>query len=159
MMEYHSKPLAPQQCPPLSTQGNASKRCAPKICEPQSEVHADTLARLGIKARDFAYESTLPPIRPYRVRQVQPGLGDGKSSVPKGPKLERQATEPDLSAISPPSCTRAFANLNDYFDNREPNTYIDTPSVTPDGSLEWEVAGNNSVPALQLKKLDEISDR
>lgn len=47
---------------------------APVAIEPQSKKHAEVLAELGIKVRDFAYESKLPPVQPYRVRQVQPGL-------------------------------------------------------------------------------------
>ncbi|KAJ7284115.1 hypothetical protein C8J57DRAFT_1710371 [Mycena rebaudengoi] len=33
----------------------------------------EALVALGIRVRDFAYESTLPPIPPFRRQQIQPG--------------------------------------------------------------------------------------
>ncbi|KAG5654615.1 hypothetical protein H0H81_011590 [Sphagnurus paluster] len=140
--------------------------------DPQSQKHADTLAQLGIKVRDFAYESTLPPIPPYiRFRQVLPGPtplkrhNDDPEAGPsssKRSKLTREDTEPD---IPQPTIGRArgFTNLRDYepepsrsrplsqqsnpitsqlplryLYSREPEPYIDTPVVTPNGSLHWK---------------------
>ena len=41
--------------------------------EARDETDVAALATLGIKVRDFAYESTLPPIAPFVRRQIQPG--------------------------------------------------------------------------------------
>ena len=79
------------------------------------------LASLGIKVRDFAYESTLPPIIPVpRIpRQVQPeplprkynvrgwedessqqGESSSRSAKPSSQRLERKATEPlDMESL------------------------------------------------------------
>ncbi|RDB19816.1 hypothetical protein Hypma_012784 [Hypsizygus marmoreus] len=113
---------------------------APQVYEPQSQAHADALATLGIKVRDFAYESTLPPVQAFHRRQILPGVsrplkrvtrdgedeaesssskdGEGQaSSSTKKAKLEREITEPDIqqsSTTNPPLRERGFMNLNDY---------------------------------------------
>lgn len=158
----------------------------------------DLLASYGIKVRDFAYESTLPPIAPVRFlpRQIQPGLkrvrqgeeenpfiqspprdtGAEGSNFIKKLKLGREVTEPDLQSSSlPPTRARGFTNLDDYDhstesqlistsqqsdwpsqpplqydDSQEFEPYIDTPLVTPNGSLQWPVANTSSIPASQL---------
>lgn len=64
---------------------------------PQREpVSPAELAKQGIKARDFAYESTLPPIRSSLLHQVQPGLplkkrvrDSGDDSNPSGSNSKR----------------------------------------------------------------------
>ncbi|KAI6105911.1 hypothetical protein F5141DRAFT_1126782 [Pisolithus sp. B1] len=91
------------QAPSKARQSRMSQQPSPEF-----------LASLGIKVRDFAYESTLPPINPVpRIpRQVQPGplpkkqtltqWGEGASqdqggssqSQPHSQRLERKATEP-----------------------------------------------------------------
>ncbi|KAG6830332.1 hypothetical protein H0H92_001267 [Tricholoma furcatifolium] len=82
----------------------AGPSTTPLDIDPQSPSHAQLLAELGIKVRDFAYESKLPPLQPYRVRQLQPALrtlkrarGDGEdegTTSSKKSKLEREDTEP-----------------------------------------------------------------
>lgn len=162
---------------------------------------AAKLASYGIKVRDFAYESTLPPVKPVHLlpRQIQPGLrpfkriraddvedvfsqptagnaaeGEGNSS--KKSKLERTVTEPVLRLGIPPTRERGFVNLDDYdpasdsqlivnsqqsdsaasqapalyFESQESEPYIDTPFVTPNGSLQWPVADNSAIPPSQL---------
>jgi hypothetical protein len=160
-----------------------------------------TLASYGIKVRDFAYESTLPPVKPVHLlpRQIQPGLrplkrirggevedefsqptagsaGEGEGSSSKKSKLERTVTEPALLPGIPPTRERGFVNLDDYdlatdsqliinsqqsdlpesqppalyFESQDSEPYIDTPFVTPNGSLQWPVADNSAIPASQL---------
>ena len=158
-----------------------------------------TLASYGIKVRDFAYESTLPPVKPVHLlpRQIQPGLralkrvrggedilsqpiagsaADGEGSFSKKSKLERTVTEPALESGVPPTRERGFVNLDDYdltadsqavidsqqsdpptsqppvlyFESQDSEPYIDTPFVTPNGSLQWPVTDNSTIPASQL---------
>ncbi|KAI6130319.1 hypothetical protein EDD16DRAFT_1541616 [Pisolithus croceorrhizus] len=91
------------QAPPKARQSRLSQQPSPEC-----------LASLGIKVRDFAYESTLPPINPVpRIpRQVQPeplpkkqtltqwvegtsqDQGGSSQSQPHSQRLERKATEP-----------------------------------------------------------------
>ena len=169
---------------------------------------AAALASYGIKVRDFAYESTLPPVKPVHLlpRQIQPGIRslkrirdgevDNASSLPtngsaergegsssKKSKLERTATEPALQPGLPPTRERGFVNLNDYdpatdsqpiidsqqsdvtssqppplyFDSQESEPYIDTPFVTPNGSLQWPVTDNSIIPASQLDTESQTS--
>ncbi|KAG6817863.1 hypothetical protein H0H87_001695 [Tephrocybe sp. NHM501043] len=109
---------------------------APVDIDPQDERHAVLLAELGIKVRDFAYESKLPPVQPYRVRQIQPGprplkrvTRDGgadeedifqtsskaEASSLKKPRLEREDTEPDMTQHQVnPARARGFVNINNY---------------------------------------------
>ncbi|KAG6910962.1 hypothetical protein DXG01_006016 [Tephrocybe rancida] len=135
--------LAPPRAGPSSKPISKPASTAPVDIDPQSQVHADTLAKLGIKVRDFAYESKLPPVQPYRVRQIQPGprplkrnrrdgeeneddvfqdnsrTGPSEGSSSKRSKLEREDTEPDITQQqSRPTRARGFMNLNEY----EPQT-------------------------------------
>ncbi|KAG5648876.1 hypothetical protein DXG03_000225 [Asterophora parasitica] len=160
---------------------------APVDIDPQCQRHADTLRRLGIKTRDFAYESSLPPVRAYHRRQIQPSVpskrtrmsGDddessGHSSEggsKKKAKLEREDTEPNIQG---PTLSRArvFMNLDDYdpeplsqsqnsgweasqrpspfFESQDSEPYIDTPLVTPNGSLQWNIKNTSDIPTSQL---------
>jgi hypothetical protein len=173
---------------------------APPVRE-SKQPDAATLAMLGIKVRDFAYESTLPPVKPVHLlpRQIQPGLRtlkrirdgevedvfsqptagsaeEGEGSSSKKSKLERTMTEPVLETGIPPTRARGFANLEEYdpatdsqliinsqqsdlgasqppplvFESQESEPYIDTPFVTPNGSLQWPVANRSAIPASQL---------
>ncbi|KAG6903409.1 hypothetical protein C0995_005432 [Termitomyces sp. Mi166 len=108
----------------------------------QSQTHGDLLAQLGIKVRDFAYESKLPPVPSYRVRQIQPGprplkrtrtdgevddvfqdnnrteAAEGNSS--RKSKLKREDTEPDVTQHQPrPSRALGFLNIHDLY--RDPD--------------------------------------
>lgn len=185
------------------------------IPQPEELSIPSMLAKYGVKVRDFAYESTLPPIAPVpRVpRQVQPGprplkrarrdpdneddpftqsKSGGDSNVEgdlprKFKHLERQLTEPDISSSQRPTHTREFHNLSlcessiaessrsrtpTQFqsmppltvysdlspasqptlqcDSQESEPYVDTPVVTPNGSLQWPIVYNNAVPSSQL---------
>jgi hypothetical protein len=175
---------------------------------PSGQPSLALLASFGIKVRDFAYESTLPPIAsiPRVPRQVLPGPRplkrarkdyDGSEDEPspqpprsqggrsvsdsrytdaprKSRPLERKSTEPasdpsialsararaytDLSGYDPlenmtlPLRTLSIqvstlpppSQLNDPPDqpsspsgSQETEPYIHTPSVTPNGSLQW----------------------
>jgi hypothetical protein len=169
-----------------------------------------TLALYGIKVRDFAYESTLPPVAtvPRVPRQVQPGprllkrtrtdcdesddeslvkrshlqprsnvSNVGGETTKKMKLLERKLTEPADDVDDPPATRiRGFGNLSlhdlvtdfpshsgapagpsqmtdsqlsDFspasksqpplqFDSQESELYIDTPLVTPNGTLQWQ---------------------
>ncbi|KAG6880152.1 hypothetical protein C0992_004604 [Termitomyces sp. T32_za158] len=106
---------------------------APFAIEPQSRKHADVLAELGIKVRDFAYESKLPPVQPYRVRQIQPGLRslkrnrDGEvvdvlqdnietaeGSLSRRSKLKREGTEADITQPRRPQNFGYSVNIRDF---------------------------------------------
>ena len=146
---------------------------------------------MGIKVRDFAYESKLPPIQPiYRhPRQIQPAVvrttlkrqwaesGEDdyfsqSSSQPETSqkKLERTSTEP---AIPPALDSTAIDDYYEYdslhtdsqqannypgsqqmplpiFESQESEPYVDTPLVTPKGSLQMPVADTSNIPASQL---------
>ncbi|KAF5387758.1 hypothetical protein D9615_000613 [Tricholomella constricta] len=178
---------------------------APIDIDPQSQAHADTLARHGIKVRDYAYESKLPPVRPYRVRQIQPAPGprplkrvrmdgedddvfynhpraiEGEGRSSKRSKLEREVTEPDIQL---PTLNRArgFLNLIDYepepqsqsqqtdweashsqppsrfLESQDSEPYIDTPFVTPNGSLQWKTDNKSDIPASQLDIESQAND-
>jgi hypothetical protein len=72
----------------------------------------DEITSYGIKVRDFAYESTLPPIRPYIRKQIMPmpdnmekrendDTDDESDNRPhKKSRLERELTEPSFPTTS-----------------------------------------------------------
>ena len=172
---------------PDQQQRNASKPIKASVKAASEQPSVALLASLGIKVRDFAYESKLPPIQPiYRhPRQIQPavvrtslkrqwaesGEDDDFFSQPESSqkRLERTSTEP---AIPPaPDSTDIDDNLNDslYAESQQPNNYpesqqlplstfesqesepyVDTPLVTPKGSLHWPIADTSDNPASQL---------
>lgn len=88
----------------------------PQVLRPSSQQPTvETLQSLGIKVRDFAYESTLPPIAPIpRVpRQIQPARSmkrtrgdweeeDGAPSRILRPQFGREATNAGKQASSKP---------------------------------------------------------
>ena len=126
-----SSPQAMRSVPVASSSKPPST--ARQAYEPQSQLHADTLARHGIKVRDFAYESKLPPISSWFQRQIQPmpplkrsnsdredggdecHLHDKDPMAAKKTKLERELTEPDIQDSSAtalvPKRGRVFTNL------------------------------------------------
>ena len=169
-------------------QRNPSKPIKASVKAASEQPSVAMLASLGIKVRDFAYESKLPPIQPiYRhPRQIQPAVvrttlkrqwaesGEDdifsqSSSQPETSqkKLERTSTEP---AIPPHDST----DIDDYeydslhtdsqqpnncpgsqmppsiFESQESEPYVDTPLVTPKGSLQWPVADTSDIPESQL---------
>ncbi|KAK0461988.1 uncharacterized protein EV420DRAFT_1242894, partial [Desarmillaria tabescens] len=141
--------------------------------QPQPE----DLAKFGIKARDFAYESKLPPIPPFRRKPPQSGLmrspkrlrrfgeedvdNEDVFSAGKKPKLQRVDTEPVIE--EPPSQRMpAYSDITKLpplllpssqppiYDSQESEPYVDTPLVTPNGSLNWGFKDTSSIPASQL---------
>lgn len=121
----------------MRSTAKASSTCA-QVHESQ-QPDAEKLVSYGIKVRDFAYESTLPPVKPMYLlpHQIQPGLrpfkhirandvedvfsqptarnpveGEGNSS--KKSKLECMVTEPVLRLGILLTHKRGFVNLDDY---------------------------------------------
>ncbi|KAF9498606.1 hypothetical protein BDN71DRAFT_343541 [Pleurotus eryngii] len=152
-----------------------SRRQAQKLDQPTPEQ----LAKLGIKVRDFAYESTLPPIRAYVPRQIQPsrlptdlddigGPSEQRSQqriIPPYPRHVRQPAYADLRALnveaslglvsssqqsdySAPSSSQPPLS---YYESQASEPYIRTPTVTPNGSLQWNIEDTSAVPASQLE--------
>jgi hypothetical protein len=145
------------------------------------------LASLGIKVRDYAYESKLPPIPPvYRhPRQIQPavvrttlkrqGTESGEndlfsqsSSQPETSqkKLERTSTEPvilpgpdiddyeydgtHIDSQQPDVYPESQQMPSSIFESQKSEPYIDTPLVTPKGSLQWPAPDTSDIPTSQL---------
>ncbi|KAI0920926.1 hypothetical protein AcW1_004939 [Taiwanofungus camphoratus] len=209
---------------------------AQEIQSISKERPANMLAEYGIKVRDFAYESTLPPIAPvpHVPLQIQPGLsplkrrrdyeeeGDedepyvgqtlyfdseiggssqGARHVKKTKPLERTATEPadgpstmglhpwratgfaDLSEAAkqtPPTSQpstpsrssvrnvdtpRSHPHNMDFSSPSQPGLqgtsqesegWIDTPLVTPNGSLQYAVVDNSAILAPQPDTNSEL---
>ncbi len=144
-------------------------------------MSSEELARIGIKVRDFAYESKLPPIQPYRRPQVQPASprrlahkqATDQDVGQAASKLARVMTEP-VDESSQPRRERAYENMDvdfpplmmpaeitqdqDWYipqsqppltDSQESDPYVDTPLVTPNGSLQW-IRDTTCIPASQL---------
>lgn len=95
----------------------APSNVQPQVLRPSSQQPTvETLQSLGVKVRDFAYESTLPPIAPIpRVpRQTQPSARplkrtrgdweeeDGAPSHSSRPQFGREATNAGMQANSKP---------------------------------------------------------
>ncbi|PBL02701.1 hypothetical protein ARMGADRAFT_268208 [Armillaria gallica] len=156
-----------------------------RLARPTPQPQPEDLARLGIKVRDFAYESKLPPIPPFRRKPVQPVMRSPKRlhrfgeedidnedvfSVGERPKLQRVDTEP---VIEEPASQRmpAYSDLTrlpplllppsqpPIYDSQESEPYveIDTPLVTPNGSLNWGVKDASSIPASQLGAVSQAT--
>jgi hypothetical protein len=134
-------------------QRNASKpiKASVKVASKQPSVL--TLANLGIKVRDFAYESKLPPIQTIycHPRQIQPAVvkptlkrqwtesgeddyfsqsssyseTDGRRKF----KLERNSTEP----LIPPTTPDSNTDINDSKDDHE-DDYFSQSSSQPETS-------------------------
>lgn len=176
------------------------------------------LSELGIKVRDFAYESTLPPVPTVYLqpRQIQPSVPKDVND-PNDPhyvleeerkkkvytfestrKIERTPTEPVLESDLLPPPRRTFPKIKRTdaqldlgsqsqsqqqsqthsptshvqphditntpsgsqpvpgltTDSQQTEPWVDTPVVTPNGSLQWpnepEVTDTSTVPASQL---------
>ncbi|KAF8812223.1 hypothetical protein BYT27DRAFT_7239775 [Phlegmacium glaucopus] len=192
-----------------SRQRNASKPIKASVKAASGQPSVATLASLGIKVRDFAYESKLPPIQPiYRhPRQVQPavvrtalkrqstetGQDDPFSQSSSQPetsqkKLERTSTEPAIPPASEtPARTLGLTNMDDFdheydslqidsqqpnmypdfpshsqtppsiFESQESEPYVDTPLVTPNGSLQWPAPDTSEIPRSQLDTEPQIT--
>lgn len=182
-------------------EASTSRAKKPQGMSSRASVQPTTtdLASLGVKVRDFAYESTLPPVRPVYLhpRQIQPGIESLKrprvegeeddlnvqgeiGRDPKKTKVIRTLTEPvlDETSNSLPTRARGFTDINDYdpedeflgyssqqagyastsqsqpppqyFESQESEPYVDTPLVTPNGSLHWKVTETSNIPTSQM---------
>lgn len=149
-----------------------------RLARPTPQPQPEDLAKLGIKVRDFAYESKLPPIPPFRRKPVQSVMRSPKRlhrfgeedidnedvfSVGERPKLQRVDTEPvieelasqrmpaysDLTRLPPLLLPPSQPPIHDSQES-EPYVEIDTPLVTPNGSLNWGVKDASSIAASQL---------
>ncbi|KAG7449480.1 uncharacterized protein BT62DRAFT_686448 [Guyanagaster necrorhizus] len=155
-----------------------------RLAQPTPQPQPEDLAKLGIKVRDFAYESKLPPIPPFRRKPLQQGLlkspkrlrrfgqedvdDEDVFSVDKRPRLQRVDTEPvieepvsqriaaysDITRLPPLLLPPSRASVND---SQESEPYIDTPLVTPNGSLNWRVKDTSSIPASQLDTVSQAT--
>jgi hypothetical protein len=135
-MPITSYPKSSSLAKPIASSSKPLSKVRQAI-EPQSQAHADTLARHGIKVRDFAYESNLPAVRPYYRRQVQPeppslkrvitddednvedqnGAQPVASGFKKKGKLKRELTEPDIqesSLMTVPIRDQVITNILDH---------------------------------------------
>ncbi|KIM91183.1 hypothetical protein PILCRDRAFT_1375 [Piloderma croceum F 1598] len=245
-----SQPVAssPTSNTDSSRNGPVRRKSTEIIASPppkEEQIKAPELAKLNIKVRDFAFESTLPPIAPFhrtvyppvpvqagprplkRPRQdddpfydgfsqpvagpSQPvALGSGRPEGRKSKPLERESTEPaDPNQPPLPSRQRGYADLSQYqpasqsqsqsqptADNsprtptrlppiytnsqsqnpwtpdyssqsqplpqfvfsQESEPYIDTPLVTPNGSLQWPATDIeiNSIPESQMDTESQV---
>lgn len=187
----------------------------------------EELTKLGIKVRDFAYESTLPPISstpqfvggaralkrerstyeddenpfappPLWGKNSRERIPESGAAAKKVKGLARELTEPVDSQLPPSQTT--LARHTGFFEigqslsalvsdgdrggasqpstpqrhalskgpfarsplggptrvvdpdqaSQESDTWIDTPLVTPNGSLQWKVTNTSAIPASQL---------
>ncbi|KAF8737936.1 hypothetical protein AX14_012118 [Amanita brunnescens Koide BX004] len=131
----------------------------------------EQLAKLGISVRDFAYESTLPPVAPvyFLPKQVQPDprvtRPEQGHPLPLFRQLSVNTIESDRNPAPPPGGVtrqRGFSDLRDYGpyyidipDSQESGSqpslaysdeYVKTPVVTPNGSLQWQDADIGDIP-------------
>ncbi|KAG6821504.1 hypothetical protein H0H93_000012 [Arthromyces matolae] len=161
-----------QLAPPIAGPSSKPISTAPVDIDPQSQGHSNLLVELGIKVRDFAYESKLPPVQPYRVRQYQPGsrslkrtrqeddvFQDNTSAIPTSSKrstLVREDTEPDVSQHEPPfKRARGFAHVRSLA--RQPAAppwhHSKTPPMEFPRQIEIE-SQSQSQPPLILESQD-----
>ncbi|KAK0242919.1 hypothetical protein EDD85DRAFT_813159 [Armillaria nabsnona] len=156
-----------------------------RLARPTPQPQPEDLARLGIKVRDFAYESKLPPIPPFRRKPVQSVMKSPKRlhrfgeedidnedvfSVGERPKLQRVDTEPvieepasqrmpaysDLTRLPPLLLPSSQPPIHDSQES-EPYVEIDTPLVTPNGSLNWGVKNTSSIPTSHLDAVSQAT--
>ena len=125
------------------SKGEPSNAASAKSEQPTTEQ----LAKFGITVRDFAYESTLPPIAPvyFLPKQIQP---DPRVTRAEPGPLSLSRQQSDAGGVI--TRQRGFSDLRDYspyyVDTPESlsqpcsqgfDEYIKTPVVTPNGSLQW----------------------
>ncbi|KII94997.1 hypothetical protein PLICRDRAFT_33825 [Plicaturopsis crispa FD-325 SS-3] len=199
-----------QSLPRLSTSSRSLRRKSTEIVlsapgtppprRPPSPVM--TLSQHGIRVRDFAYESTLPRIAPFRPKPRPPGprplkrmrktydgadpddpfldLGrpitstfgrghgfegdaDHKRWKPSVPAVSETTDYPSQSQESqaemsqPPPFVREGSPSPSsqpprHLSSQDSEPYVDTPLVTPNGSLQWTVGNTSDIPASQLDR-------
>lgn len=224
------KPPAPPA--PTQTTDSAGGGTPNRQMQTQDVAAAAVMAQYGIRVRDFAYESTLPPIASVsRVPpQIQPGPtvlkrtrqeDDGEDNpddgdafvrrtsyyetnltgtshhtyVVKPAPLERTLTEPADDSVSYqrtlgiPNLVHHLSNLRtlptlarplmprrvpvqypagannqtipqpELQETSQDSEWIDTPLVTPNGSLHWPVTNTEEIPTAQLdSKLQRVTE-
>ncbi|PPQ77684.1 hypothetical protein CVT25_011119 [Psilocybe cyanescens] len=120
------------------------------------------LKRLGIKIRDFAYESTLPPVPTYRIqsRQIQPAIprqlqrqstepDDGSQPMSQGTQqLERRLTEPAL-AQETPARMPAYANPLNAHLTIDAGGFINAPATHISTNQSYQASTGNWHPYSQ----------
>jgi hypothetical protein len=135
----------------------------PRFQKPRPEY----LESLGIKIRDFAYEKTnLPPVKivfrhPVQIQPAVPRTIQRSSTEPDAGNASqdsqgmRQPTEPVIMPDSteqvnddgPSSQESAGSPIpEEIFLSQRTRAVIDTPPVTPNGSLQWGATFANNVP-------------
>ena len=137
---------------PDRQQRNASRPIKASVKAASEQPSVAMLASLGIKVRDFAYESKLPPIQPiYRhPRQIQPAVvrttlkrqytepgeddffsQSSSQSRTSQKKLERTSTEP----VIPPDPGPSAGGFNEYdslqIDSQQSNIHPESSQVPP----------------------------
>ncbi|KAF8165563.1 hypothetical protein B0H34DRAFT_793936 [Crassisporium funariophilum] len=156
-VESSSKPVSKSNKSTKAFNSKAGPSSRARASQSQ-QPSAATLGSMGIKVRDFAYESTLPPIRPIfrHPRQIQPGVvranplkrerteteddepfsqQSQEDSQRDATKLERTSTEPAIvptTGNAPPARMRAFVNLEDF----ENHDYLHLSSQKSEAYLE-----------------------
>ncbi len=128
------------------SKGEPSNAASAKSEQPTAEQ----LAKFGITVRDFAYESTLPPIAPvyFLPKQIQPDPRVTRAE-PSPLSLSRQLS--DAAQSGGVTRQRGFSDLRDYSPyyvdipeslsqpcSQGSDEYVKTPVVTPNGSLKWQ---------------------
>ncbi|KAF9041699.1 hypothetical protein BDP27DRAFT_1435074 [Rhodocollybia butyracea] len=139
----------------------------------------EELSAFHIKIRDFAYEpNKYPPIKPYQKydpdriqRQPDPrtwkgfagdkGLiagEDGESLAlrQKGFYNYEGLEESQQSSSSSSAYSQPVPPL-DYGDSQDSEPYIETPMVTPNGSLQWKDQGHIPIDLLDAASQLEIA--
>ncbi len=144
---------------PTSNVKSCRPRSRPRSRQPvlrDPQPTSEELARLGVRVRDFVYDTTLPPVRPvYRQpRQIQPSIPrqlqredtepvDESQSQPMGSRqtLGRTLTEPVLEPVAGPSILRERGG---FLLQREPKINLSNSRPVP---LNPEIGEHSIVPA------------
>lgn len=137
-----------------------SRQLVQRDPQPTTEV----LARLGVKVRDFIYDTTLPPVRPvYRQpRQIQPSIPrqlhredtepveeSQSQAVGSRQTLERTLTEPVLEPVAGPSTVGERGGFLQY----ETKINFKNSQLVP---LKPEISEHSIVPPSVAKNLGTV---
>ena len=129
-------------------QRNASKPIKASVNGSSEQPSILILEKLGVKVKDFAYESNLPPIKTIycHPRQIQPAVVKttnlkhqqkdnfvSQSSSHGQKKLERTSTEPVIPPT--PDSTDTDSDSDDYFSQSRTSTEL-PPSIPDSDSTE-----------------------
>ncbi|KIL67257.1 hypothetical protein M378DRAFT_9505, partial [Amanita muscaria Koide BX008] len=121
--------------PDVPATGAVASRCESK------QPTAAELTKYGIKVRDFAIESTLPPIAPVYLHPTQiqpnPGVSRPYQEAGDGRKHPRQSLTQPFGVTR----QRGFVDLRDY-DTDDWDNSIYTPSQPPLSYSHWQAQGS-----------------